>query len=107
MNDDVRNQLERACEGLYYISERDAPFTVVDVMTDKDEATETRSFDAFFPPMNAFHPGYQEPQIERAKKIPRAEKSARGIFYTTSRSTSLVRSDERSTSSAEMTKANS
>lgn len=69
MNEHLRNQLERACEGLYYISETDAPITVVNEIAEAGEATETRTFDEFFGPMIAIRPGYQEQQIVRAKKF--------------------------------------
>jgi hypothetical protein len=69
MNDELRDRFKTACEGLYYISETDAPIEVVDDVPVGYEGAEVRSFDMFFAPLIAIHPGYREPQIERAKKF--------------------------------------
>jgi hypothetical protein len=69
MDTQLKDGLKTACEGLYYISETDAPFTVVDRIAEEGEPSETRSFEAFFAPLIAIRPGHQEQQIERAKKF--------------------------------------
>lgn len=69
MDTQLKDRLKTACDGLYYISETDAPFTVIDNIEEAGEPTETRPFEAFFSPMIAIHRGYQEQQIERAKKF--------------------------------------